>query len=111
MAAAIDKRWKRRREKKALAKAALLHVRCVPAIVADNGGYDSAELVARLQAAHAAGNKVLQCDVIQWNIGDMLKEMGVESFEKQASRANEVPQSSRDDPDEKRRTKTHKEHH
>lgn len=31
-------------------------LRRLPAIIADNGGYDSAELVSQLRAAHATGN-------------------------------------------------------
>jgi T-complex protein 1 subunit beta len=29
----------------------------LPKIIADNGGYDSSELVAQLRAAHNAGNR------------------------------------------------------
>jgi T-complex protein 1 subunit beta len=85
MAAAIDKRWKRRRER--LWPWLLLHVRCVrvPAIVADNGGYDSAELVTQLQAAHAAGNKSYGLDMYNGTIG-VHEGNGVrESFESKAS--------------------------
>jgi T-complex protein 1 subunit beta len=82
MAAAIDKKVEETPGKKALAMAAFARaLRQIPAIVADNGGYDSAELVTQLRAAHAAGNKSYGLDMYNGTIGDM-KEMGVrESFE------------------------------
>lgn len=82
MAAAIDRKVEETPGKKALAMAAFARaLRQIPAIVADNGGYDSAELVTQLRAAHAAGNKSYGLDMYNGTIGDM-KEMGVrESFE------------------------------
>ena len=59
-------------------------LRQLPAIVADNGGYDSAELITQLTAAHAAVPDGEQCslglDMYNGVVGDM-KELGVmESF-------------------------------
>jgi T-complex protein 1 subunit beta len=49
-------------------------------VVADNGGYDAAELVTQLRAAHAAGNATAGLDMSKGCVGDM-KELGVrESF-------------------------------
>ena len=46
-------------------------------IVADNGGYDAAELVTQLRAAHASGKKSSYgLDMTQGQIGDMA-ELGV----------------------------------
>merc|ERR1719197_2296445 len=48
--------------------------------VADNGGYDSSELVTQLRAAHAAGQSTAGLDMYNGTIADM-KELGVrESF-------------------------------
>ena len=38
-------------------------LRQMPAIIADNGGYDSAELVTQLRAKHAAGNSTYGLDM------------------------------------------------
>jgi T-complex protein 1 subunit beta len=82
MAAAIDKAAEETPGKKALAMAAFARaLRQLPAIVADNGGYDSAELVTQLRAAHAAGKASHGLDMYQGTIGDM-EALGVrESFQ------------------------------
>ena len=55
-------------------------LRSLPAIIADNGGFDSSELVARLRAAHAAGQATAGLDMTNGDIADMTK-LGVrESF-------------------------------
>ena len=55
-------------------------LRQMPAIVADNGGYDSAELVTQLRSAHASGRSHAGLDMYNGIVGDMLK-LGVrESF-------------------------------
>ena len=56
MAQAVDRAVEETPGKKALAMTAFAKaLRQLPAIVADNGGYDSAELVTQLRAAHAQG--------------------------------------------------------
>lgn len=40
-----------------------LALRKIPITLADNGGYDSAELVAQLRAGHAAGKTTLGLDM------------------------------------------------
>ena len=67
--------------KKALAMASFARaLRQLPAIVADNGGYDSAELVTQLRAAHASGKSTYGLDMYNGSIADMT-ELGVaESF-------------------------------
>ena len=78
MAQAIDQQVGQTPGKQALAMAsfstALLQL---PMIVADNGGYDAAELVTQLRAAHASGKKSSYgLDMTQGQIGDMA-ELGV----------------------------------
>jgi T-complex protein 1 subunit beta len=81
MAAAVDRAVEETAGKKALAMTAFARaLRQLPAIVADNGGYDSAELVTQLRAAHAAGQSTAGLDMYNGTIGDM-KVLGVrESF-------------------------------
>merc|ERR1719431_444113 len=53
----------------------------VPTIIADNAGYDSADLVARIRAKHAQGNSTCGLDMEQGAVGDMV-ELGItESFQ------------------------------
>merc|ERR1712142_504193 len=51
-------------------------LRQLPSIIAENGGYDSAELVSELKALHATGNNTKGLDMYQGKVGDM-KEMGI----------------------------------
>lgn len=81
MSQAIDKVVQETPGKKALAMAsfskALLQL---PMIVADNGGYDAAELVMQLRAAHAGGNEKAGLNMTNGSIGNM-QELGImESF-------------------------------
>ena len=81
MAQAVDRLAESTPGKKALAMSAFAKaLRQLPAIVADNGGYDSAELVTQLRAAHASGKNTYGLDMYNGTVGDM-KELGVaESF-------------------------------
>jgi T-complex protein 1 subunit beta len=92
MAAAVDRAAQETPGKRALAMAAFATaLRQLPTIVADNGGYDAAELVTELQAAHAAGKSSFGLDMEKGCIGDM-KELGIrESF---ASKLNVVMSAS-----------------
>lgn len=55
-------------------------LRALVAAIADNGGYDSAQLVSLLRAEHHGGNTKAGLDMINGKVGDM-EEMGVlESF-------------------------------
>lgn len=51
-------------------------LRRLPSIIADNGGYDSAELVSQLRAAHATGNHNMGLDMENGCIADM-NELGI----------------------------------
>lgn len=77
MAAAIDTIASSTPGKKALAMSAYATaLRQLPIIVADNGGYDSAELITQLRAAIAAGTVTAGLDMYNGTIGDM-KTLGV----------------------------------
>ena len=78
---AIDREVENTPGKKALAMEAFARaLRQLPSIIADNGGYDSAELVTQLRAKHASGNNTYGLDMYNGTIADM-KELGVmESF-------------------------------
>jgi T-complex protein 1 subunit beta len=81
MAQAVDKAVEATPGKKALAMEAFARaLRQLPSIVADNGGYDSAELVSQLKVAHAEGKNTYGLDMYNGKIGDM-SVLGVqESF-------------------------------
>merc|ERR1719330_1812542 len=77
MAQAIDRAVENTPGKKALAMAAYARaLRQMPSIIADNGGYDSAELVTQLRAKHAAGFSTYGLDMYNGTIADMM-ELGV----------------------------------
>jgi T-complex protein 1 subunit beta len=67
--------------KSSLAMAAFAKaLRAIPTIIADNGGYDSSELVTQLRAAHAAGKGTSGLDMYTGAVADMVT-LGVrESF-------------------------------
>ncbi|OQS03229.1 T-complex protein 1 subunit beta [Thraustotheca clavata] len=72
MAQAIDEKAVSIPGKKSLAMEAFARaLRQIPAIIADNGGYDSSELVTQLRAAHVAGNHVAGLDMRNGAIGNM----------------------------------------
>jgi len=48
----------------------------LPTVIADNGGYDSADLVAQLRAAHAEGKKTMGLNMDKGCIDDM-KTLGI----------------------------------
>ena len=81
MSQAVDRAAEETAGKKALAMTAFAKaLRQLPAIVADNGGYDSAELVTQLRAAHAQGKSTYGLNMYEGEIADM-KKLGVqESF-------------------------------
>lgn len=81
MAQAIDEQVPQTPGKKALAMSAFARaLRQLPTIVADNGGYDSAELITQLRAAHASGQKTYGLDMYNGSVGDMQKLGVMESF-------------------------------
>lgn len=81
MAKAIDQKVPTTAGKKSIAMSSFSKaLRQLPSIVADNGGYDSAELITQLTAAHAAVPDGESCslglDMYNGTVGDM-KELGV----------------------------------
>jgi len=77
MAQAVDRAAEETPGKKALAMSAFAKaLRQLPAIVADNGGYDSAELVTQLRAAHAQGKSTYGLDMYNGSVACMT-ELGV----------------------------------
>lgn len=77
MAKAVDELVPHVQGKKALAVEAFGRaLRQLPTILADNGGYDSAELVACLRALHAQGNATAGLDMYNGRVADMV-ELGV----------------------------------
>lgn len=86
MAQVIDREAENTPGKKAIAMEAFARaLRQLPSIVADNGGYDSAELVSQLRAAHASGKNTYGLDMYNGTIADM-SDLGVmESFKSKLS--------------------------
>jgi len=77
MAQVIEERVGETPGKKALAMEAFAKaLRQLPSIVADNGGYDAAELITQLIAAHAKGLLSYGLDLYEGKVKCM-KEMGV----------------------------------
>ncbi|CAF2618825.1 unnamed protein product [Rotaria sp. Silwood2] len=52
----------------------------LPTIIADNAGYDSAELVANLRAAHASGKSTFGLDMEKGTVADIAQLGILESF-------------------------------
>jgi len=77
MSVAVEESAKKVSGKKAIAAEAFARaLRQIPIILADNAGYDSADLVARLRAAHYEGQTDAGLNMGQGTIGSM-KELGV----------------------------------
>eukprot|EP01127_Copromyxa_protea_P005884 TRINITY_DN15716_c0_g1_i1.p1 TRINITY_DN15716_c0_g1~~TRINITY_DN15716_c0_g1_i1.p1 ORF type:complete len:545 (-),score=167.92 TRINITY_DN15716_c0_g1_i1:37-1509(-) len=77
MAKAVDELAKRTPGKKSIAIESYARaLRQIPAIIADNGGYDSSELVGQLRAAHYEGKNTAGLDMTKGVIGDV-KELGI----------------------------------
>jgi len=72
MAKAVDELATKTPGKKAMALEAFSRaLRQIPTIIADNGGYDSSELVARLRAEHYKGNVNAGLNMKDGTVGDM----------------------------------------
>jgi T-complex protein 1 subunit beta len=77
MSCAVDEAAKKIKGKQAIAAEAFGRaLRQIPTILADNAGYDSSDLVARLRAAHYEGQGDAGLDMNQATIGSM-KELGI----------------------------------
>jgi T-complex protein 1 subunit beta len=72
MAEAVDKLAATTSGKKMFAIEAFARaLRALPTIIADNGGYDSSELVSQLKVEHHNGNITAGLDMAQGCVGDM----------------------------------------
>jgi T-complex protein 1 subunit beta len=81
MAKAVDELATKTAGKKAMALESLSRaLRQIPTIIADNGGYDSSELVAGLRAEHYKGNVTAGLNMKNGTIGDMSKLGVVEAL-------------------------------
>lgn len=81
MAKAVDEVATRTPGKKSLALEAFARaLRMIPTIIADNGGFDSSDLVARLRAEHYEGNTTAGLDMIEGKVGDVGALGIVESY-------------------------------
>jgi len=77
MAKAVDELASITPGKKAMALESFSRaLRQIPTIIADNGGYDSSELVSRLRAEHYKGNVNAGLNMKDGTVGDM-SELGV----------------------------------
>ncbi|OUC40704.1 T-complex protein 1, beta subunit [Trichinella nativa] len=66
----------------------------IPAILAENGGYDAADLVAKLRAEHFSGNKTSGIDLKNGTINNM-KQLGVfESYRIKLSALNAAAEAA-----------------
>jgi len=74
MSKAVDELTKITPGKKAMALDSFSKaLRQIPTIIADNGGFDSSDLVSRLRAEHYNGNLTAGLDMKNGTIGDMSK--------------------------------------
>ncbi|KAG1822284.1 chaperonin Cpn60/TCP-1 family [Suillus variegatus] len=77
MSCAAEEAARKVKGKKAIAAEAFSRaLRQIPTILADNAGYDSSDLVARLRAAHYEGQSDAGLDMNQGTIGSM-RQLGV----------------------------------
>ncbi|KAF8271668.1 chaperonin Cpn60/TCP-1 family [Lactarius quietus] len=77
MSVEVEEKAKKVRGKKAIAAEAFARaLRQIPTILADNAGYDSSDLVAKLRAAHHEGQDDAGLNMDEGSIGSM-KELGV----------------------------------
>merc|ERR1712228_861987 len=86
MAQAVQDKMKTVSGKEALAMEQFAKaLQTIPAIMADNGGYDSAELVGSLRAAHARGEHTMGLNFLTATVSDMSQLGIMESFRSKMS--------------------------
>jgi T-complex protein 1 subunit beta len=86
MAHEVDQAARSTPGKKSLAMQAFAQaLRQIPAIIADNAGLDSSDLVSRLQAEHFNGNKSMGLDINTGDIGDITELKITESYKVKSS--------------------------
>lgn len=81
MAKAVDEIGKKTPGKESLAIEAFARaLRQIPAIIAENGGYDSSDLVSKLRAAHYQNKNTAGLDMDRGIVGDMVDLKITEAF-------------------------------
>ena len=86
MAHAVDQVARGTPGKKSLAMQAFAQaLRQIPAIIADNAGLDSSDLISRLQAEHFNGNDTMGLDIVTGDVGDISKLKITESYKVKSS--------------------------
>ncbi|CDO78272.1 hypothetical protein BN946_scf184588.g2 [Trametes cinnabarina] len=81
MSCAVEEEARKVQGKKAIAAEAFGRaLRMIPTILADNAGYDSSDLVAKLRAAHYEGRSDAGLDMNQGTIGSMVQLGVTESY-------------------------------
>ncbi|KAH9853331.1 chaperonin Cpn60/TCP-1 family [Lenzites betulinus] len=81
MSCAVEEEARKVQGKKAIAAEAFSRaLRMIPTILADNAGYDSSDLVAKLRAAHYEGRADAGLDMNQGTIGSMAQLGVTESY-------------------------------
>ncbi|GFS10319.1 T-complex protein 1 subunit beta [Elysia marginata] len=82
MADAVSKLAAKTPGKEAVAMEAFAKaLRQLPTIIADNAGYDSADLIAQLRAAHTSGKHTTGLDMQQGRVGDVAQLGITESYQ------------------------------
>ncbi|PIL36573.1 hypothetical protein GSI_00262 [Ganoderma sinense ZZ0214-1] len=77
MSCAVDEEVRKIQGKKAIAAEAFGRaLRMIPTILADNAGYDSSDLVAKLRAAHYEGKSDAGLDMNEGTVGSMI-DLGI----------------------------------
>jgi len=69
-------------------------LRQLPSIIAENGGYDSAQLVSELRALHATGRPTMGLDMYQGAVGDMALMGITESFDVKSHVLNQASEAA-----------------
>ncbi|KAI0759737.1 chaperonin Cpn60/TCP-1 family [Trametes elegans] len=81
MSCAVEEEARKVQGKKAIAAEAFSRaLRMIPTILADNAGYDSSDLVAKLRAAHYEGRSDAGLDMNEGKIGSMVQLGVTESY-------------------------------
>merc|ERR1711894_364265 len=82
MADAVSKMAAKTPGKEAVAMEAFAKsLRMLPTLIADNAGYDSAQLVSELRAIHTQGKHTMGIDMDEGEVGDMEKLGITESYQ------------------------------
>ena len=69
-------------------------LRQLPSIIAENGGYDSAQLVSELRALHATGHPTKGLDMYQGIVGDMALMGITESYDVKSHVLNQASEAA-----------------